>query len=277
MSLAAILETPEFIIAALVGLVMFRLPQGSRAGLVVPQWLFQPAVSLIVALPRKYVVWVQKRQLWSGWRTNTAFGELCSIKVYGAIALLLSGLFLPVYAALSISAIFFFVPDLVIAVLAFRRQNQIRQSLPQALDLMVLCVDAGLGLDATLHRIAQESSAIAHSLNDELLTLGRDVLLGMERERAYQELYARTGVEELRALGSSLNQSSRLGLSIARVLRAQSEFLRTKLSQKAEERAAKLPIYMAFPLWFCIMPALMVVLLAPSVIMFLTHLNHMPL
>ena len=90
----------------------------------------------------------------------------------------------------------------------------------------------------------------------------------MDRERAYEELFARTGVDELKALGSSLNQSGKLGISIAKTLRSQSEFLRMKLTQKAEEKAARLPIYMAFPLWFCIMPALFVILLAPSLITF---------
>ena len=96
-------------------------------------------------------------------------------------------------------------------------------------------------------------------------------LLGMSRQRAYQVLYNRTGVEELRALTSALNQSTKLGLSIARILRGQADFLRTKLAQKAEEKSAKLPIYMAFPLWFCVMPALMVILLAPSIITFMQN------
>lgn len=273
MSLAALIETPEFLIAALVGLFMLRLPAGGGIGLNIPQWLVIPATQTISCLPASYLEWLELRQIWSGWRSNTAFGELASLKVYGSLSLLLSGLFLPVWGAAMVAVGFFFLPDAVMLVTSRRRQEEIRQSLPQALDLMVLCVDAGLGLDATLHRISTEQSAVARSLNEELMTLGRDVLLGMERERAYQELYARTGVDELRSLGSSLNQSSRLGLGIARVLRAQSEFLRSKLSQKAEERAAKLPVYMAFPLWFCIMPALMVILLAPSVIMFLQHLG----
>jgi tight adherence protein C len=98
----------------------------------------------------------------------------------------------------------------------------------------------------------------------------------MERQRAYQELYVRTGVDELKTLGAALNQGSKLGLGIARILRAQSEFIRTKQSQKAEERAFKLPVYMAFPLWFCIMPALMVILLAPSLIMFFQQAGLAP-
>jgi len=190
------------------------------------------------------------------------------LKIYPPVLFSLTALFLPSQYSFLLVLVGFFAPDIVLNVYARRRQREIKETLPQALDLMVLCVDAGLGLDSTLQRISSEKSVVAKALNDELLTLGRDVLLGMERERAYQELYNRTGVEELKAFGSALNQSAKLGLSIAKTLRSQSEFLRLKLSQKAEEKAAKLPVYMAFPLWFFIMPALLVVVMAPSLIKF---------
>ena len=140
---------------------------------------------------------------------------------------------------------------------------------------MVLCVDAGLGLDATIQKVASERTALSSAINDELLTLSRDVLLGMNREKAYQELYNRTGVEELRSLSASLNQSAQLGISVSKVLRNQAEFLRNKLGQKAEEKAARLPVLMAFPLWFCIMPTLMVLVLAPSLIIFFEQVRPM--
>lgn len=276
MSFTAVLETPEFIFAAILGLVLLQFQGDDSTDWNVPQWLSIPAVAAVSSLPASYVIWLQKTQTWSGWRNNSAFGKLASLKIYGCILSFLTALFLPFWVVPFIVLTVFFSPDGVMHLIARKRQQQIRQSLPQALDLMVLCVDAGLALDATLQKIATEKSSISKVLNEELLILGRDVLLGMERERAYQELYARTGVDELRSLGSSLNQSAKLGLSIARILRGQSDFLRLKLSQKAEERAAKLPIYMAFPLWFCIMPALLVVLLAPSLIMFFQHLQAGP-
>jgi tight adherence protein C len=138
---------------------------------------------------------------------------------------------------------------------------------------MVLCVDAGLGLDAALQRIATEATGITNALNDELGLLGREILLGMDRERAYRELYNRTGVDELKTLGSALAQANKLGLSIARILRAQSEFIRKRQGQKAEENAMKMPIYMAFPLWFFIMPSLMLLVLGPSLIKFYQHMQ----
>ncbi len=269
MTASMIFEYPEFFLAALAGGLFFFLTKTGDSGrFYLPTLITEPAVSIISALPAKYVTWLMQLQNWSGWRSNTAFGQLSAIKVFLPILLLGTLAFLRLEITLAIVLASFFVPDAVLAITTKRRQQQIRESLPQALDLMVLCVDAGLGLDATLQRIAAEKTIVAIALNEELLTLGRDVVLGMERERAYQELFRRTGVDELKALGSSLNQSAKLGLSIAKVLRSQADFLRMKLSQKAEEKAARLPILMAFPLWFCVMPALMVVLLAPSMITF---------
>lgn len=225
-------------------------------------------MAVLELMPEKYRQWLFKYQNFAGWRSNIASGSFAASKVYLAVLTAALAVWLPLPAVLAFMALTFFLPDLVLFLCARNRQKQIRQSLPQALDLMVLCVDAGLGLDATLQRIAMEKTAVSTALNEELLILSRDILLGMERERAYQELYNRSGVEELRSLGSSLNQAGKMGLSIAKALRNQSEFLCNKLSMRAEESAAKLPIYMAFPLWFCIMPALLVIVLAPSLITF---------
>lgn len=269
MTASLLWEYPEFFLAALAGGLFFIFNQtAASTRFFLPSVVTEPAVTVVSALPANYVTWLMRSQNWSGWRSNTAFGVLASIKVYVPILLLSLLTFFPPLGVLALMLVAFVLPDVVIAINAKRRQQRIRESLPQALDLMVLCVDAGLGLDATLQRIGAEKSIVAQALNEELQTLGRDVLLGMDRERAYQELFRRTGVDELKALASSLNQSAKLGLSIAKVLRTQADFLRVKLSQKAEEKAAKLPILMAFPLWFCVMPALMVVLLAPSLITF---------
>ncbi|HEY9868408.1 MAG TPA: type II secretion system F family protein [Candidatus Obscuribacterales bacterium] len=238
------------------------------AGLHASERLAAPAKAMVLSLPHKYVQWLSRILLWAGLRHDTAFGDLACLKVGLALTSIVSAMFLPLMIVPPLAVATFFLPDAIVAWQARRRQQEILESLPQALDLMLLCVDAGLGLDATLQRIATEPTAIAAALNSEILALRRDILLGMERERAYQELHVRTGVDELKTLGAALNQGSRLGLGIARILRAQSEFIRTKQSQKAEERAFKLPVYMAFPLWFCIMPAFMTILLAPSLIMF---------
>lgn len=272
MDMQLLLDYPEYIAALAVGialLIAFLNDNDGRKYL--PVWISEPAVSMVLLLPRQYGETLVSMLNLSGHRSNTAFGFLSSCKVYGCLILSLASFAFPLFLVLPAILLIFFIPDLVLFVRVKQRQKQIRESLPQALDLMVLCVDAGLGLDATIRRIASEKSVASNALNDELLTLGRDIMLGMSREHAYQELYARTGVEELKALTASLNQSAKLGLSVARILRNQAEFLRSKLAQKAEEKAAKLPIYMAFPLWFCVMPALMVILLAPSIITFIQN------
>jgi tight adherence protein C len=272
MEAAAILEYPEFILAAVMGgaiLVVNSRQTGSGSSWEMPGWLSGAGASFAGLLPEGYAAWLSKTLLWSGYRAASSLGTMLSIKILASLLLGLTAIFLPAIVAILLMPVGFMIPDAVLQVMCKRRQKQIGQSLPQALDLMVLCVDAGLGLDATLQRVTSEKSTVARALNDELLTLSRDVLLGMERERAYAELYRRTGVDELKSLASALNQAGKLGLSIAKILRNQSEFLRMKQGQKAEENAHKLPIYMAFPLWFCIMPALLLLVLAPSLIRFI--------
>ena len=264
---------PEFAAAAAICVVFIFLhwKNGAKSKFSAA-WLMEPAVSLVSLLPASYVNRLVSWLNHSGYRNNQSFGLLCSLKIYACL-LIAAAISAFTHPAITIAGAIslFFLPDALLFLKVRRRQKEIRQALPQALDLMVLCVDAGLGLDATIRRIASENTVVSNALNEELLTLGRDILLGMSRQRAYQELYNRTGVEELRSLTSALNQSTKLGLSIARILRGQADFLRTKLAQKAEEKSAKLPIYMAFPLWFCVMPALMVILLAPSIITFMQN------
>jgi pilus assembly protein TadC len=267
MILDSVLSYPEFTLAS-VALALAGLFHYAREEMKLPPWLTQPAVSVLASLPESYRAWLLKHQVWSGLRSNVSTRNLAAFKVYGTFSLSFLSLWLPLLLVVPLIVAGFLLADAVLLLLSLRRRMRIRRSLPQALDLMVLCVDAGLGLDATLKRIASQRSQISSELNEELAILGRDILLGMERERAYQELYNRTGVEELGSLGAALNQSGKLGLSIARILRNQSEFLCAKLSQKAEERAHRLPVLMAFPLWFFIMPALLVIVLAPSLITF---------
>lgn len=246
--------------------------------LYLPVYLTNPATEILKPFPA-YLEKLQTKLNYCGFRGNTQLAFLASAKLYPALLSTILWAFVNQPLIVLATAIFlFFAPDLVITVLAGRRKTAIREALPELLDLMVLCVDAGLGLDATLTRVAQEKQDRKDSrrrspLAEELLTLNRDILLGMSRERAFQELYKRTGVEELGAFAGALNQANQLGLSISKTLRNQSEYLRTKLSQKAEEKAARLPIYMAFPLWFCIMPALMVLVLAPSLLIFFQHVQ----
>jgi tight adherence protein C len=144
------------------------------------------------------------------------------------------------------------------------RQATIRRGIPDTLDLLVVCVEAGVALDAALQRVAREMGSVHPVLAGELLVLSRRVAAGMPREQAMQGLYLRTGVEELRSLSSHMIQSERWGTSIARVLRIYAEQLRRKRKVAAERRAATASTRMLLPLALFIFPTIFIVLLGPA-------------
>lgn len=158
------------------------------------------------------------------------------------------------------------LPPLYLARRIRHRQEAIQRGLPDALDLMVVCVEAGLGLNQTLVRIADEMERICPELSDELVLTNLEIRAGTSREEALRNLGERTGVEDVRALVGMLIQTDRFGTSIAGALRVHSEDLRSKRQQRAEEQAAKTTIKMIFPLVFFIFPATFVVILGPAMI-----------
>ena len=147
-----------------------------------------------------------------------------------------------------------------------KRQERLRRSLPDSLDLMVVCVEAGISLDAAMLRVAREMGSMHPDLAGELLTMNRKVNAGMSREQAMHGLWVRTGVEELRGLASNMIQSEKWGTSIAKVLRVYAETLRRKRKQAAEKKAATAPLKMMIPLALFIFPTIFIVLLGPAVI-----------
>jgi tight adherence protein C len=144
------------------------------------------------------------------------------------------------------------------------RQDRILRSIPDAMDLLVLCVEAGLGFDAAMLNVAKDMRTVHADLSHELMLVNRRVNAGLTREEALRALYARTGVEELRVLVQNLIQSDRLGTSVAKVLRVYSDTLRRKRRQRAEKRAATAALKMTIPLAGLILPALFVVILGPA-------------
>lgn len=144
------------------------------------------------------------------------------------------------------------------------RREKIQKSLPNVLDLIIVCVEAGLSLNAAIQRIAKEMRHTYPELAGELSILNQEFFLGVGRAEAFRNLALRTGVDELRSLATVLLQSDRLGTSIAEVLRVQAEIMRTKRRQRAMEDAQKMPIKLLFPLIFFIFPALLVVILGPA-------------
>ena len=146
------------------------------------------------------------------------------------------------------------------------RQERIKRSVPDALDLMVVCVEAGTSLDAAILRVAKELRLAHPDLAHELAVVNRLTNAGMARDEALRGLWKRTGVLDIRALVSSLIQSEKWGTSIATVLRVAAETLRRKRRQDAEKRAKMAPLKMTFPLLFFILPALFAVILGPAVV-----------
>jgi tight adherence protein C len=158
------------------------------------------------------------------------------------------------------------LPPFILLRMVGSRQNTIRRSLPDCLDLLVVCVEAGISLDAALLRVARDLTYVHPQLAGELLVVSRKTNAGMTREEALRGLWDRTGVEEVRTLVASLVQSEKWGSSASRVLRVSAETLRRKRRHSAEKKAATAPLKMIVPMAIFIFPALFVVILGPAVI-----------
>jgi tight adherence protein C len=164
------------------------------------------------------------------------------------------------------AAVGYYLPNLVLRRLVFVRQREIFETFPDALDLMTVCIEAGLAIDAALMRVADEMRHKSQSLSDELHLVTLELRAGASKEKALRNLAMRTGVEDVDALVAMLIQAERFGTSIADSLRIHADTLRTKRRQRAEESAAKIALKLLFPLIFCIFPTMMLVLLGPAFI-----------
>ena len=167
----------------------------------------------------------------------------------------------------------FYLPTLFIAIKQSQRHGEIQSALPDALDLMVVCVEAGLGLGAALQRVGTEIKLASRQLSDELALVNQEMQTGVSRTDALRNLAERTGVEDLYSLVAMLIQTDRLGSSIAASLRAHADSMRTRRRQRAEQLARKASIKLAFPLVLLIFPALLVCILGPAGIQILKALS----
>ena len=157
------------------------------------------------------------------------------------------------------------LPQIVLSRYVRRRQKALQKALPDALDLMVICVEAGLGLNQALARVSEEMEHLSGPMSEELQIVNLEIRAGTPREEALKNMGDRTNVSDLRALVAMLIQTDRFGTSIAQALRVQADNLRTARRQRAEEAAAKTTIKMIFPLVLFIFPAMFVVILGPAV------------
>jgi tight adherence protein C len=144
-----------------------------------------------------------------------------------------------------------------------RRKHAIERGLPNALDLMVVCVESGLGIDQTTIQVAKELHAAHPEICDEFAVMNLELRAGKRRAEALHNLADRTGVEDMKKLVAVLVQTDRFGTSIAQSLRGHADYLRTLARQRAEERASKLAVKLVFPIFFCVLPSLFVVTIGP--------------
>lgn len=170
------------------------------------------------------------------------------------------------FVLLAASALGFYGPSVVLSRITSYRQRIIIEALPDAVDLMTVCVEAGLGLDAAMLRVTEEIGAKSPILKTELELVLLELRAGAGREKALRNLAARTGVEDIDVLTTMLIQADRFGTSIGDSLRVYTDSLRTKRRMKAEEHAAKIALKLLFPLIFFIFPTLVVVLVGPAAI-----------
>jgi tight adherence protein C len=164
------------------------------------------------------------------------------------------------------AAIGYYLPNMVLSRMVFVRQREIFENFPDALDLMTICMEAGLGTEAALTKVADDMVHKSEVLSDELRLVNLELRAGAPRDRALRNLAIRTGVEEVDGFVSMIIQAERFGTSIADALRVHADMLRTRRRQKAEEAAAKIALKLLFPLIFFIFPSLMLVLMGPAMI-----------
>jgi len=157
------------------------------------------------------------------------------------------------------------LPRIVLSRRIKKRQKELQKALPDTLDLMVICVEAGLGLNQALTRVSEEMESLSGPMSEELHIVNLEIRAGTPREEALRNMGDRTNVTDLRQLVAMLIQTDRFGTSIAQALRVQADNLRTARRQRAEEAAAKTTIKMLFPLVLFIFPAMFVVILGPAV------------
>lgn len=169
-------------------------------------------------------------------------------------------------STIGIAGLMFYLPDLVVGFIGRRRKQAIFHGLPDALDLMVVCVEAGLGLDQAMRKVAEEMKRIYRVLAEEFAISNFQLQMGRPRAEVLHELGLRTGVSDLRSLAGVLIQADKFGSSIAQALRVQSDSMRTRRRQMAEEKAAKTAVKLIFPLVLFIFPGIFVILVGPAAI-----------
>ena len=243
--------------------------------------IFEPLSKLIPKSPKDTGA-TAKKLMRAGYRNRSAITVFFGIKMALILVTLMVVLFSGVLKARPTENVFiilavcvgggYILPDFILSTRVTARQERIQMALPDALDLLVVCVEAGLGLDQAILKTSEELRVTHPDICDELNLVSLELRAGKPRKEALRNLADRTGVEDLSGLVSMLIQTDKFGTSIAQSLRIHSDALRTKRRQRAEERAHKVSVKLVFPLVFLIFPAMFVVILGPGVIKIIKQL-----
>jgi tight adherence protein C len=218
---------------------------------------------------------LRRRLTTAGYRGPTAaviyaLGEALLPFLFGALALMFFG-FSKWFYAIVAAGLGFSLPSLWLGRKTAQRQKQIRNGLPDALDLMIVCIEAGSSIDQSILKASDELDLPYPALAEELRLVTTEMRAGKPRLEAFKNFASRTKVDEVRSLVAMLIQTDRFGTSVAQALRTHAEVSRTKRRQNAEERAAKISVKLVFPLVFCLFPALYIAILGPAVVQYLTE------
>ncbi|HEV3021159.1 MAG TPA: type II secretion system F family protein [Pirellulales bacterium] len=219
---------------------------------------------------------LKTRLVIGGFRGENAPSVFLGLKLIGLIAgLLIGGVTIAAVSEFNrdtlmkggaFAGVMFYLPDIVLWFIASKRKENIFLGLPDALDLLVVCVEAGLGLDQAMRKVSEEMKRTYRVIADEFALANFQLQIGRARAEVLHELGTRGGVDDLRSLAAILVQADKFGSSIAQALRVQSDAMRTRRRQLAEEKAAKTAVKMIFPLVIFIFPGIFVVLVGPAAI-----------
>ncbi|HBY61284.1 MAG TPA: hypothetical protein DEH78_15800 [Solibacterales bacterium] len=274
---------PKEAIERVAGIMQQREEAPAHPSLVLHE-LVQKLGDILPASPKDLNV-QQRRLFKAGYRSQNALKMLYGSKVLFGIGLpVLMSLLVAGSAAeptnkmlaiLAAAGMGFFGPNEFVSIVSKRRQKRLGKGLPNALDLMVVCVESGLGLDQAIIQVAKELEHAHPEITEEFTLVNLELKAGKRRVDALRNLAERTSCEDLKKLVAVLIQADRFGTGIAQSLRAHADFMRVQTRQIAEEKAAKLGVKLVFPIFFCILPSLFVVTVGPVVMRIMRELIPM--
>jgi tight adherence protein C len=260
------------------GAAVVEMPSLERIGEPDRKWLVRVVQTIGEKIPisPQDATMARRYLIAAGYRSDAAIKVYHGIKIVTAVALFLAAAIFRGYIpnpVLSIVVLVvaplagYFAPSIILERMIDRRQERLRMSLPDALDLMVVCMEAGLGLDQAIANVSRELLRTHREISEELGLVTLEMRAGKRRAEALKNLADRAAESELRKLVATMIQADRFGTSIAEALRTHSDFMRVRRRQDAEERAAKVGVKLVFPIFFCILPAMLLVAAGPGMLM----------